>query len=67
MSLEVPEKVDRLVLEVQKPQKWISHTQKPILGHKKIPNPSNGSKVMGLYIFWKSPKFLKFFQNLKVS
>ena len=37
-----------LVLEVQNFQNLTCHTQKPILGHKKFENPSNGSKVITL-------------------
>ena len=47
MSLEVSEKIEIFSLGSQNPQKWISHTQKPIPRHLKIQNPSNGSKVMG--------------------
>ena len=46
LSLKVLEKPLKNFLEVWNPQKWIPHTQKPIPRHKKIQNPSNGSKVM---------------------
>ena len=59
MSLEVSEKIEIFSLGSQNPQKWISHTQKPIPRHLKIQNPSNGSKVMILVSFTKIRNFLK--------
>ena len=59
MSLGIWEFVEKNTLEVWKPQKWISHTPKPIPRHKKIQNPSNGSKVTALFNFGIIKKFLK--------
>ena len=59
MGLKVLGKPSKIVLEVWKPQKWIPHTQKPIPRHKKIQNPSNGSKVMGHQNFKKLRIFPK--------
>ena len=36
----------RIVVGLCNPQKWISHTQKPIPRHKKNSIPSNGFRVM---------------------
>ena len=48
LILEVSVYEKWLELEVNKYQNLTRHTQKPILGHKKFENSSNGSKVIAL-------------------